>query len=1419
MFGLVALALIVATRPTVLARVILPIASRAVGGDVTADVVRLGGINALVIEGLRLRAPEWDGEPGTILTADSVWIRFSPLSLLAGSVEVTDVSVGHLRLRVAERDDAPGDFSVLALKRDDVDDPSDLAPSRAMRVAIDVLEFESGVARGADFERLGSLRFAGELLRAADSPGRVTFLLRGLSDDGQPPSIGSVRGAFDPQSRAVEVALEDLLLTESGIAIAPHAVRTWTAQLGLTGRVAGARVQYRPGDAPTAELSIEGLAMDLPLELLGAGKLEESWSGLVGGKQVPPAATPRMMLREGTLRFDGDTVALVGLRGELGARDDAARVIALPFECEPELHVPRATLPPFDWEARESWFEQAAARAPFSMSVRIPNFSSPEIRPDGPDMLQLPQAAAKILADFNVSAWTFDLSTTIARAAPSADGVAAPVRTTGLLRLDRGTGAYAEFPYPLVDVKGTIRFENDDVVIERLVSRVEDGDEATISGRLIGIATGAEIDLRIECANTPIDDRLFKAFEEGPGDALRILFDAQAHTRLGAAGLLPDAAALVEQRRQLAALANAPGREAERTRLERSLAAGPFALGGRCGFVMRVYSPAGFGQPVLVTGDVRVRDAGLVFARFPYPLRIKEGLVTVLDEAVVVAEGGLRAVTPAGGQLIVSGSVQIPRERPGIRGMRPLIELNGTDDAINPALLAAIPHEDLATVEHPGWPGEDLAPAAELLRALGLSGALDLLGFVTTKPDGSDAFQIELDFRDGRAAPDAAGRAWLTKEGLPWPEGFVLESCKANIEIEPERVRFEQCTGRRGGGAITARGFADLAGPAREVVLSLDDLPIDGAYGGYLSDDPIEARRRFVRFSPSGILDGSVTRTVDANGAVTRGNLVPVWLEVTMDGTRVRADHIAGSLEVDGSNVRADSLELRLSSEGADDGILRLSGPLQVDTLDARLTDARIESPIVREFLTVRSPALVSLLRERQVRGVYDAHYTAVGGERLEVAPKSLSMHGGSSTDPSIRAALACAPGAAIRATTNEVQLDLRASVTDPAAAIDETRAPLAGEVALQGRFNLANEPTLEATYTIDVSRLTPVVHALLPPPLDLSARAIELTSTERFTLALPKVFARWSQEGNAEMPALYELDGVASFAGAAFDAGVSVTALEAVMPLHLRYEPDAEAPVDFRAGLDASGARVAGRPIGASLLAISSIQNGDGLRIDGAGNVAGGRFDMLADLDFTRDFYELRARVAEAAFDDIKSSTPPDVQSAAPGRLTARLELAGPLGGSATDVDARRGRLAVTLRDATIASTPIAMRALQLSQLMLPINSALHESDADVVIRGNTATVRSVRIASETLELNGSGTVHIPSLAVALRLYPKGTLPLLSDLIGGLSGVLFAIDVEGTLEDPSVRIAPLPGITEGPAVRTPLPEPKPEPKPEPQTP
>ena len=1389
---------VIITRPFVLARIMLPAAARAIGGDVTADSVHLAGLDLLVIEGLRIRAPGWEGAAGELIVADTVEVRLSLGSLILGDLNVSEVSIGRLDVRIAERADAPGTFSPLALTPEPSDDTR--APrERPTRIHVRNLAIESGMASGKDFTSLGALRFEGELTPIADRPAGFALSLKGLADAGATPAVGEIRGQFDGDARAIEVELKSVVLSPEGLEIAPLAVRTWTKQLGLAGRIPLIRVAYEPGKPPQAEMGVEGLAMDLPIELLGGGELRDSWSGLVGGKKVPAIATPRMTLREGKLRFDGDTVALDGLKGELGARHDEPRVIPVPFECDFTLEVPRDALPVFDWDERETWLRGAAERAPFEMSVRIPKFSSPALEPGLPDVLQLPAAAVKVLADFNVSAWTIDVDTRVVREAPRADGSASPIKTTGSLLLSRGIGAYAEFPYRLEEVHGRIRFENDDVFIDSIVGRGNDGAEVTIAGKLIGIATGAEIDLSVVCADAPVDERLFDAFEEGPGDAIRVLFDETAATRLGSAGMLPDASLLIDQRRSLAQLGTGSDTADDRARLTRSIDAGPFALGGRCGFTLRVYSPAGFGQPVLVTGDVELRDAGLVFERFPYPLRIKSGSFTVLDEAIVIAEGGMQAITPAGGVLRVSGSVQLPRDGRGGRNLQPLIELNDTGDAINPALIAAIPHADDVPVDRPNWPGTDLAPAAELLRALGLSGSLDLAGFVTTNPDGTGSFTIRLDFERGRAAPDAAGRAWLAAQGLPWPEGFVLENCQAKLEIEPDRIRFEECSGRRGEGSILARGFADLNGPSRRVELILDDLPLDGAFAGYLADDPAEARRRFESLQPRGILDGSVTRTVEAGEAVTRGSLVPVRVEVTMDGARVLAERIAGSLEVDGADVRADSLEMRLSTAGADDGLLRLSGPLSEATLNARLAGGRIESPILRHFLNERSPGLVALFRERQASGTYDATYSAAGGETLEVVPKSFSIAAGAPDDPSLRVSLACSATSSINADATAVELAIHGTLTEGAE----------GRATLKGRVNLAETTVLTASYALDVAQLTPALRAILPPPLDLSARALSLTSTGRFTLDLPAIEARWPAGGAAEYPALYTLDGKATFAGAAFDAGVGVTELEATLPIALRYEPAAPTPVVLHSTLAAVRAKVVGRPIGESEIEIRSADGRSGLLIEGAGDVAGGRFDVASDVDFDRDFYEVRARIAGARFDDLRSSQPSSAPpNARPGRLTGILEINGPLGGTPADVAARRGSLAVSLRDATIASTPFAMRVLQLSQFMLPINSSLHDSDARLIIQGNTASVDQLRLASGTLELTGSGSIDIPTLGVALRLYPRGTLPILSDLIGSLSQALFALDVEGTIEDPKVSIAPIPGVTSAPSVRTPRPKP-----------
>jgi len=57
------------TRPSMLARLILPAASRAIGGEVTAARIALDGLDTLVIDDLRIRARGWSGAAGEIASS------------------------------------------------------------------------------------------------------------------------------------------------------------------------------------------------------------------------------------------------------------------------------------------------------------------------------------------------------------------------------------------------------------------------------------------------------------------------------------------------------------------------------------------------------------------------------------------------------------------------------------------------------------------------------------------------------------------------------------------------------------------------------------------------------------------------------------------------------------------------------------------------------------------------------------------------------------------------------------------------------------------------------------------------------------------------------------------------------------------------------------------------------------------------------------------------------------------------------------------------------------------------------------------------------------------------------------------------------------------------------------------------------
>jgi hypothetical protein len=1427
------------TRPSTLVSIILPRATKAIGGPVAASKIALDGFDTLVLEDVRIRVDGWEGDTGQLAYADRVHVEFSPWELFIGKLTVRAVSVNRLELRLAERANEPNSFSLLDL-RPDVPTKDDSADDKLIdppAVTIEELVIENGIADNDRYTRLGELRFRGTLQRLEDAKPRYQLQLTGRPDTDGNIGVGTIKGEFSPTDQALSLEVDDLVVDNHELAIAPIAVREWTRKLSLDGRLKRGRFEYSPSSEPFAEFDVEGVALDLPLDALGEASLEDAWSGFAGGKPVSLKSTPRMTVREGTLRVSTDRVELRGLKGELGARDPEALVIPVPFECAFQLDIPRTDLEPFTWEKRDTWLEEAARIAPFTLTASIPQFSSPVITQGAPDTLQLPTAAVKILSDFNIVQWTIDVDTRFERGSPDKNRKPAPLQSSGMLRLSRCAGAFEEFPYPLVDVSGTIGFEGDNLVVERIVGKARrpvdapntanaaETPEVTVSieGRLDGIASGAEIDLDIRCDDAPIDATLFASFEGGAREALELLFDQRAASGMAKAGLLPDAALLVEQRQQLARLSEDDADRATRERLERSIAAGPFALGGRCGFQMRVYSPAGFGQPIYVTGNVEVRDAGVMFGRFPYPLRIKQGRFQVLDEAIVIGGGGLTATTPAGGVFNVSGSVNIPRDGKGGRDLRPLIEITDKGDTLNPALLAAIPHDGDEIPS--GWPGEQLAPGGELLRALGLSGAIELNGLVTSKPDGREDFRFRIAFSGGTAAPDAAGRAWLADEGLPWPTDFTLEECAAQIDIVPERLTFEQCVGRHGSGSVVARGFTDLDGPASSIELELNDLPIDRAFEGYLAADPATAEARFTRYGPSGSMDGKVRRTVSAKGAETEGVLTPDWLEITLDGSRVRADRVAGRIAVSGNALRAESLEFRLSDGNQDDGILRLSGPLSMAAtegstpLDAQLANCRFESPLVRELLAPRANAIVGWMRSESASGRFDAHYIGEPRESITVKPKSLAA---GARDARVEvffddAAKIDADAAGVRwnvagtfapnateASKSPQQVTSNGSNVAQASETSNGSVRSVGSVE-SNATNGVN--TLAANLSIDAPQLTRGLRAQLPPPLDSSATAIDLTSAGRFTLQLDEITARWQDQppqGTDPME-LYHLKGAATFDAAAFETGVAFTGMNASLPFSLEYTPRTTTPVKFEARVVSSRATVIERLMGASIINLSTDATGDALNIDGAGDFALGRFDVTARTDFKADRYQVRVRVAGADYvlvrDPARESERTTANAGLDGRVAGVLEVEGPMGSTPEDVAGRKGWGRAAVHDARLADAPIAMRALQLTQLMLPINAALKTLSTSFTIQGDTVDLDTCTLTTGTLTLNGKGKLDIPTFALAMRFFPKGTVPILSDVIGSVTNQLFAIDIRGTLGDPQTSVVAIPAAAAMPTM------------------
>jgi hypothetical protein len=150
-----------------------------------------------------------------------------------------------------------------------------------------------------------------------------------------------------------------------------------------------------------------------------------------------------------------------------------------------------------------------------------------------------------------------------------------------------------------------------------------------------------------------------------------------------------------------------------------------------------------------------------------------------------------------------------------------------------------------------------------------------------------------------------------------------------------------------------------------------------------------------------------------------------------------------------------------------------------------------------------------------------------------------------------------------------------------------------------------------------------------------------------------------------------------------------------------------------------------------------------------------------------------------------------------APGRVLASLALKGVRGDDLSPI----GRGELEIREADIAGASNSLALLRIGQLMLPGDQGLNRAAVSFLIDGDEAILSRILLDSATLGLGGSGRLRLSDFSIAARLLPKGRLGPISDLVSAISGTVYAVDIQGPLTDPEVRLTPLPLMVSAPEI------------------
>jgi hypothetical protein len=1390
--------------------------SSAVGGSVTISSFRWTGWGSARLTGLRLRAPQWDGPAADIATLDAMDVNVAVLPLAAGRITIHNLAATGLRLRPAEHPDT-GELSIFALAPKT--GGSGTLGIGALRVERATLtDAQASVQRlvGDKPVPVANFRFTATISPAPESPGISTVVLEGL-DSGL-----RLTGTIDQRTRAFDTTLTGFSISDDLLVCLPIGARMMAEQIDPRGTLDRAQLRWSPeaGFSASAEVSdCEATAPDLGIEGF--------WMRLELGRAVPATGAPRVQIDRALLSLDRDRLSVRELSGSVLSSKAAAGGPRMPVTASLEIDLGAGQLKPFKWEDRAEWIQDVLDVAPFELGMRVDGF---RVGVTGAaQSVELPRTVAEFFEYFNLRQCSFDVTATVKRGHPTvtADGAPQPgeVSTQAALFLRDTVGAFSEFPYLLEGVQGRVTFNDLEARVEHISGLGSDGSNVTITGLITPALDSAAVDLTITGANVPIDDRLIASFDESAATLSRSLFSTASFLGLQRADMLHAR----EQRDSLRAAQVAA--EAEVTRMQspesdatpadiaeaseraaslrRQLELGAFSPGGIVDFSVKVTYDGDEDSLADIAGTIELKDVRLLPAAFPLPALVGASAgdtasqaparITLVPDRITIDAPGIRFRTISGGTGLIQGHVDVLTD--GLqRQFAADIDFTIAEEPIGPLLFAAIP--PTGGRDAAGWPGERLSEGGAVLESLGLRGLVSARGSIRTDPVRIMEPDVAVDVwvSQGHVQPSEQMSESMSSTGLLWPAGFSLADCSASLSIEGPTVTLKEFAGRRKSGTVRAAGELALDTGRARATVNLSRIGL----GEYAVNMVPYARRSdaldlWRRYRPRGVFDAQIKLAQESTAGPMDAVLViePRSFGLMLSRGPVDFDFTQGALVVTESSVLCQGLSGTLGAPsglrssicldgayGIEAGMLQLAG--QIDQLSvgspvigelverlgtaeraAGLDELAPEGLVDTEFFVVTRGRDVSELSVRAT-----AAQLSIGppGNRLDLCfdpPLSIRSDAGMTT--------VIAPSAKFRGGTLSIESWLVSQ---------DVTVPLAGE----------------ARISIDATGPAPGLLALLPAGARRPLNAVGFGWDGGLRSDAVQVTLERAGDGVA-----VDMAGSFTLEGGRMAIGPQIDGIDARIAVAVSHRPEGTA---FDVDSWGTRAQVAGRTVDSFHATIGRPAPTEDVMIGPVwASIGGGVLDVegtIADgrsgdgswfVDASMGGCALAALLpAEAGGGTADAGAPP---APVPGTVHGRITVAGVAG----DPTSRIGSGSVCVRDAKLAEVPLGLALLQLTQLMLPLNASLSRAESRFSLMDSVIHFDMLEADCSTLVLSGRGSMDLATGTLAIRLRNRGTVPLLSDIVGSVMEQIFQIDLRGTLEDPRASIAPIPAIAPMPTL------------------